>query len=69
MATKRAFTVEQRRIIWNTEEKRHCAKCKEALTWDNFTIDHVKAYSKGGKTSLEQAQIMCRSCNSRKGAK
>ncbi len=66
---KRAFTAEQRRIIWNTEEKRACTKCKEPLSWENFTIDHVVPHSKGGKTSLDQAQLMCRSCNSRKGAR
>jgi 5-methylcytosine-specific restriction endonuclease McrA len=37
--------------------------------WDDFTVDHVIAYVKGGKTSLLNAQLMCRSCNSRKGGR
>ncbi|MGD0778143.1 MAG: HNH endonuclease signature motif containing protein [Candidatus Solibacter sp.] len=37
------------------------------LTWDNFTIDHIKPYSKGGRTELDNADLMCRSCNAAKG--
>jgi 5-methylcytosine-specific restriction endonuclease McrA len=66
---KRTFTAEQRRIIWNAEEKRACAHCNESLTWEKFTIDHIVPHSRGGKTSLNQAQLMCRSCNSKKGAR
>ena len=67
--TKRTFTSEQRRIIWNSEEKHKCPKCRKAMKWDDFTVDHIVAHVKGGKTSLRNAQVMCRSCNSRKGAK
>lgn len=66
---KRGFTPEQRRIIWNTDERRRCVKCHKVLTWANFTIDHKFPYAKGGKASLKNAQLMCRPCNSKKGAK
>lgn len=66
---KRTFTAEQRRIIWNSEEQHNCPKCHKRLTWDDFTVDHIIAYVKGGKTSLRNARLMCRSCNSRKGAR
>lgn len=66
---KRAFTPEQRRIIWSSEERRVCADCGKALTWDDFTVDHIIAYAKGGKTRLRNAQLLCRPCNSRKGAR
>lgn len=65
---KRTFSSEQRRLLWNSEEKRACKRCHRALTWNDFTIDHIKAWTKGGRTSLQNAQLMCRSCNSRKGA-
>jgi 5-methylcytosine-specific restriction endonuclease McrA len=39
------------------------------LMWRDFTVDHVKAWTRGGRTSLRNAQLMCRSCNSRKGAR
>ncbi|KAA0253965.1 MAG: hypothetical protein EDX89_11565 [Acidobacteria bacterium] len=31
--------------------------------------NHVKAWTKGGATHVRNAQLMCRSCNSRKGAR
>lgn len=67
--SKRTFTSEQRRIIWNSDEKNKCKQCKKTLTWEDFTVDHIVAHVKGGKTTLRNAQIMCRSCNSRKGAR
>lgn len=66
---KRIFSSEQRRILWNGDDKKLCASCRQPLTWENFTVDHVLAHSKGGATSLKNAQLMCRSCNSRKGAR
>jgi 5-methylcytosine-specific restriction endonuclease McrA len=39
------------------------------LTWNDITIDHVKAWSKGGPTNLTNAQLAHRACNSRKGAR
>jgi hypothetical protein len=70
---QRTFTPEQRRILWNSDEKRLCAnrRCPNGriLTWDDFTVDHVKAWIKGGATKVENAQLMCRSCNSAKGGR
>jgi hypothetical protein len=68
---KRTFTAEQRRVIWNGDEQHRCAnpRCHRLLTWDDFTVDHIIAYVKGGKTSVRNARLMCRSCNSRKGAR
>lgn len=64
---KRNFTPEQRQLIWHTEEIQECSKCGRLLSWENFTIDHIKPHSLGGKTSLKNSAIMCRACNSRKG--
>lgn len=66
-ADKRIFTPTQRIIIWHSSEDKCCAKCGKRLTWDNFTVDHIKPYSKGGATSVLNAALMCRSCNSKKG--
>jgi 5-methylcytosine-specific restriction endonuclease McrA len=66
---QRIFSDAQRRILWNTTDDRCCQnpKCKKRLDWDDFTIDHIDPYSKGGRTLLENAALMCRSCNSAKG--
>lgn len=64
---QRGFSPEQRRILWNTSVEKKCTKCGVKLDWTNFTIDHIDPHSKGGKSSLENAALMCRSCNSAKG--
>jgi len=64
---QRGFTIEQRRLLWHSEERRRCPKCKVPLNWNNFTIDHIKPHALGGKSHLSNAALMCRECNSRKG--
>lgn len=66
---KRGFSSEQRRIIWGSDEKIMCARCKKPVSWNDFTVDHILAYAKGGKTTLKNAQPMHRRCNSSKGAR
>jgi hypothetical protein len=66
---KRLFTTEQRRILWHSEDQRRCARCGRRVTWADFTVDHARAWSKGGSTSLRNAKIMHRRCNSSKGAR
>ncbi len=66
---KRTFSTEQRRILWNKDDKRICARCKKPLTWDDFSVDHMIAHAKGGKTNRKNAQLMHRSCNASKGAR
>ena len=66
---RRAFTVEQRRLIWNSEDKQICARCHKPLAWSDFSVDHIVAYARGGKTTLKNAQLMHRRCNSSKGAR
>jgi hypothetical protein len=66
---RRSFTREQRRLIWYSDERKKCTACGCALTWGNFTIDHMVAHVRGGRTVATNASLMCRSCNSRKGAR
>lgn len=46
-------------------------KCKGCGTKNkkSLTIDHIHPYSHGGKDVLSNFQTLCRSCNSKKGAK
>jgi hypothetical protein len=64
---QRGFTKEQRRIIWNSTAERVCQECGVALTWDDFTIDHIDPHSKGGRSSIANSSLMCRQHNSAKG--
>lgn len=64
---QRGFSAEQRRIIWSTSAQRKCTGCNCVLNWQDFTIDHIDPHSKGGRSKLENAALLCRSCNSSKG--
>jgi 5-methylcytosine-specific restriction endonuclease McrA len=67
--SQRGFTPEQRRLLWNSAATNQCGVCRKKLTWANFTIDHIDPYSRGGKSALENAAIVCQPCNSAMGAK
>lgn len=47
-------------------DKYRCISCGTHL---DLTCDHIFPESKGGETTLENLQTMCRSCNSQKGTK
>lgn len=66
---QRGFTIEQRRLIWHSDKSKKCIVCGETLSWNNFTIDHRKPHSRGGRSTLTNAQLMCRRHNSQKGAR
>ena len=44
-------------------------RCTVCWTKDELEVDHIVPYSKGGKTTLENAQILCRWCNTSKGTR
>jgi hypothetical protein len=43
--------------------------CRYCGTEENLTLDHIIPASKRGDNSLSNLQTLCRSCNSRKGAR
>lgn len=42
----------------------YCPECRRRVRWHQPTVDHVAPWAKGGRTSRENAQVMCRSCSS-----
>ena len=44
-------------------------RCRHCGATQNLTIDHVVAIINGGGNDLANLQLLCRSCNSRKGAR
>jgi hypothetical protein len=66
---QRLFSYEQRLAIYRRDE----GLCKIAIRcqgqkceWDNWAADHIKPWSKGGKTTVKNGQVACIPCNSAK---
>ena len=64
---RRNFTQRQRKIL-ALSAGNVCQECGSKLGAD-FHADHVKPFSKEGKTTIVNGQALCPSCNLRKGAK
>ncbi|NEV93450.1 DUF262 domain-containing protein [Psychroflexus sp. YR1-1] len=73
---KRAFSELQRIIIYR-KGKGLCQEClregkpeKEAIvSWSKYQADHVIPHSKGGKTAIDNGELLCSHHNQSKGAK
>ena len=64
---------EMKALIFNKAKKGNnyvCAKCgKKSPSKGLFQIDHIIPMNKGGKTVPENLQLLCRTCNLKKGDK
>lgn len=58
----RSFTDSQKRKAY-TKAGGICAKCGKHFEIDEIETDHIKPWSEGGKTTLENCQILCKNCN------
>lgn len=74
---KRTYTLQDREDLFKLYEakgkvenhtKIRCPKCGKLFDYKNMQIDHIVPYKLGGRTTLENAQFMCDSCNPSKGA-
>lgn len=73
---KRAFS-ELERIIIYRKGKGFCQKClregkseqESRVSWSNYQADHVFPHSKGGRTILDNGELLCWYHNQSKGAK
>ena len=62
----------------NNKEKQHlhrqlngisCPACGINTSYRDFEIDHIKPKSKGGDDTIENKQLLCSTCNKKKGDK
>ena len=63
---KRFFTRDERIAIWRRDDQ-VCKSCHKKITFEEMEADHIFAWSKGGSTSLSNAQSLCSDCNKSKG--
>ncbi|MBQ1667404.1 MAG: HNH endonuclease [Prevotella sp.] len=69
---KRRFTEDDKvellsKLTPNENGLYECNECHQHFAADELTVDHIKPWSLGGPTVLSNAQLLCRTCNSRKG--
>lgn len=64
----RDFQSEQRiAIFWR--DNGICQMCGVKCEENNFHADHIKPHKSGGKTQISNGQVLCPSCNLKKGGK
>lgn len=62
---RRKIAAEVRAAVYERDQHR-CRHCGSA---DHLTLDHVVPWSLGGADDESNLQTLCRSCNSKKGAR
>ena len=65
---KREFSAQDKRIAYENQ-KGICPICKKHFKIEEMEADHIKPYSQGGPTKLENLQMLCRDCNRQKSDK
>jgi len=63
--SQRNFDEAQRQVIYRRDNG-ICQVCGKKCEWNDWEADHIVAWSKGGKTEIENGQVLCPSCNSKK---
>lgn len=64
----RAFSDAQKNQLFE-QQKGVCPICQETFQIEEMEADHITPWSQGGKTTLENGQMLCRECNRRKSDK
>ena len=64
----RKFSDTQKRTAYEKQGHR-CAHCGEVFPIESLQADHVLAWSKGGKTTPDNLQLLCAKCNNSKSDK
>jgi len=65
---RRFFTEQQKQFIWHNSPEKICAICgKKIQKYEDYEPDHKIPWSKGGPTSITNAQLVHKTCNRKKG--
>lgn len=67
---KRLFTIDDKKNYLSTRNcengKYQCEICHKWFYPEELQMDHIEAWSKGGRTVLSNAQVLCAPCNRKK---
>ena len=64
----RKFPAKIKRAVYE-RQKHICAKCGGEFELKQMEADHIKPWSEGGKTTIDNCQLLCKTCNRRKSNK
>lgn len=64
----RAFTDKQKSHVYEAQGG-ICNMCEESFTRQEMEADHITPWSQGGRTEIENCQMLCRPCNRKKSDK
>lgn len=68
--SRRHFSNFEKEFLWHSSEDKTCKICNEKIArFEDYQIDHIKAWDNGGETNLANAQLAHSSCNQSKGNK
>ena len=64
----RGFPEDIKLTVW---EKQHhiCPSCQKEFDYEFMEGDHITPWREGGRTVIENCQMLCRECNRRKGGR
>lgn len=61
----RSIPADVKSLVWQRDNGR----CVECSATQYLEFDHIIPWSRGGATSFDNLQILCRGCNQAKGAR
>ena len=61
----RSFLPSEKKLVYKNQ-KGICVKCKKHFKFGEMEADHIKPWSKGGKTTIDNCQLLCKHCNATK---
>ena len=68
---KRLFTLDDKNELLSRAQsangKYRCVRCQGWFMPEELQVDHIKPWSKGGRTVMSNAELLCRACNIKKG--
>lgn len=64
----RSFPEDIKLAVWE-QQQHHCKLCGKEFDIEFMEGDHIKPWREGGRTVIENCQMLCRECNRKKGAK